>query len=211
MNKAIILSLAALAVFALSGCISGTQDTADSGAVADNGSGTIPNITIGTVSDAADTRPVFQTQEFGVLVTAPAGTRVEPWQPPAWSKQSVASAKFVRKNGNLYTLLVYRKLPGETYRQWSARSEIGDAYDSPDTISTLDGHLGYMYATGDLGALPYVHVNILTDRFVYHFHFEDGLPEDSEEAIRVTRERGISRPFQIPEDFRAFAKEIEVQ
>lgn len=171
-------------------------------------------------SDSADAEPngsdsgsfsnVFRTGELGLLVTAPEGTVVQDWPKPAWSTQSMATAKFVRPNGNEYTALVYLKEAGESFSQWLNHGETSTTFLSDQSMRTASGHTAYVYSTNDQGLVPDVHAMVSTDRFVYNFRWDAGLPEDPEEAVAAMRARDI-RSVEVPADFLEFIGAIEAE
>lgn len=151
-----------------------------------------PEPTIVVMPEPAQRSHIFKTEALGTLVTAPEGTNVGTWQRPEWVKTAVAESGFVRPSGKIYTVLVYRKTPEETAEDWMARSELGDAYVSPKTVRTSNGVTGYTYTSNDLGAVPVVHITVVSREFVYYFHSDESEKE-------------------VPEDFLQFVREIEVQ
>lgn len=190
--------------FALASCAIGQTPTAtDNLPNAGDGSST------GIVGNTPASTNVFSTPDLGVLVTAPLDTVVQAWSRPRWSTQSIASAKFVRPDGKEYTVLVYSKEPGETYRQWASRSEVGNAWDSPVTYRTRNDRLGYMYESNDEGGVPDVHFSVTTDRFAYYFHWEDGLPENADEAARIYAANRSA--YAIPDNFVNFVQSVDLQ
>lgn len=154
---------------------------------------------------------VFRTSDLGGLVRAPDSTRVETWEKPSWSHESIASAKFVRPSGQQYNLLVYNSNPSLAFSSWMARSEVGNSFLSPQTVRTADGETAYVYKSNDLGAVPDIHVTIPTAEFVYNFMLDSGLPENPEEAVRAMRDEPERNWFEIPEDFLSFIAQIEVR
>lgn len=151
-----------------------------------------PEPTVVVVPEPEARSHIFKTEALGTLVTAPEGTTVGTWQRPEWVKTAVAESGFVRPSGKVYTVLVYRKTPEETAEDWMARSELGDAYVSPKTVRTSNGVTGYTYTSNDLGAVPVVHITVVSREFVYYFHSDESEKE-------------------VPEDFLQFVREIEVQ
>lgn len=125
-------------------------------------------------------RAVFELAPFGTLVEAAPDTAVWTTERPTWSSQALTAAIFER-NGKNYTLLVYEKDPWESFSQWRASAEVGDAFLSEQTVETADGHTGYVYETNDFGASPVSHITIPTAEFVYYFETDTngfGVPED---------------------------------
>lgn len=130
---------------------------------------------------------IFETEELGVLVEADEGTVAEEVAAPAWSTNSIASAYFERPGEGIYSVLVYED-------ECEARKEVGDSFASDRTVTTANGHAGYVYETNDFGALPDIHAIIQTENFVYYFRSE------SEEEN-----------FEVPEDFLNFIRELELR
>lgn len=151
-----------------------------------------PEPTVVVVPEPEARSHIFKTEALGTLVTASEGTNVGTWQRPEWVKTAIAESGFVRPNGKIYTVLVYRKTPEETAEDWMARSELGDAYVSPKTVLTKNGVTGYTYTSNDLGAVPVVHITVVSREFVYYFHSDESEKE-------------------VPEDFLQFVREIEVR
>lgn len=186
----------------------GDKNPAPSQEQGTNPSPTPENPTDKTVQGAGS-GSLFQLPQEGVLVIAPADTKVRPWQKPQWSEQSIASALFQRPGGKQYTLLVYKKGKEQSFQDWLKQSEVGDAAASPVTVKTRNDFTGYVYETNDLGSLPDIHITIPTQEYVYYFHWDTGLPEDPEQAARIMKEQNLT--FQVPEDFLNFAREIGVK
>lgn len=151
-----------------------------------------PEPTVVTIPEPEQRSRIFKTEELGTLITAPEGTTIAVWQKPEWVKAAIAESGFVRPNGKIYTVLVYRKSSEETIEDWMSRGELGDAYVSPQTVLTKNGATGYVYTSNDHGAIPVVHITVASREFVYYFHSDESEKE-------------------VPEDFLTFMREIEVQ
>lgn len=152
---------------------------------------------------------VFRTEELGILVTAPEGTVAQSSERPRWAPNAIAWARFSRPRGKIYSVVVYRRASGQSFTEWLHSSEVGDAYLSPNTVETADGRTAYLYETGDEGGFPDVHAPVGTDNFSYSFKWENGLPDNVEEADRIWTAN--PEAYRMPDDFREFLRGLRLQ
>lgn len=212
--KIVIAVGALLSIFGLTGC----ENEEDMAEFADSGTSTEtstvePLSTISVENPVFDietetTSSIFETSELGVLLRAPDGTSVKPDGKMKGAENALASA-ILQHDTSTYTVLVYEKREGEVLQEWMKRSEVGDAYLSPETLRTANGRTAFIYETNDLGLLPAVHATVATDRFVYYLRWDDGLPDDPVLATQIYREN--PEAYEVPEEFRQFIREIELQ
>lgn len=212
--KVIVAVGALLSIFGLTGC----ENEEDMAEFADSGTSTEtstvePLSAISAENPMLDivtetTSSIFETSELGVLLRAPAGTSVKPDGKMKGAENALASA-ILQHNAFTYTVLVYEKREGEVLQEWMKRSEVGDAYLSPETLRTANGRIAFIYETNDLGLLPAVHATVATDLFVYYLRWNDGLPDDPVLAAQIYLEN--PEAYEVPEEFRQFIREVELE
>lgn len=204
--------------------LAGCQNEDETGEAADSGNGTSTQKELGIISAGdnsvatpepnvpAENSPsgIFQTPEFGVLVKAATATEVTAMDNALWYGDAVAAATFKHLDQR-YDVNVYSLDEGEILVDWMKRSSAGDSFFPDLTAKTADGHTGYVYESNDLGLMPDVHFTVATDKFVYNFRWDDGLPkENPEEALRIYKENPKAYK-RIPPEFMIFIQELELQ
>lgn len=163
----------------------------------------------------SDDEPAVRPTSIGIadFVKTSSDTAVVDWGVTRlWSIPPIAMGAFLRPNqGMFYALLVFERRAGESLLEWDRRTWNGDAFLPERTVQTMNGHVGFVYETNDLGAVPSIHIVVPTERFVYRFEWRDPrLPDGMEQIMELMREQGVDYFMTVPEDFLRFVQDISV-
>lgn len=159
------------------------------------------------------------TETDGTLVTAPDGSTLEEWAREYGALRDtdgfelpIASGAFMN-SGHRYTVEVFRKTPGEELLAWGRRTGNGDSHLSERTISTRNGKTGHVYSKGEEGLLPWIHVMVTTNGFVYRFEWTNPSMPRGETAEETAELLGGDREsyFSVPDHLLDFISETNVK
>lgn len=223
--KILILGIIFLMALAgLAGCGNGTVTVPQGNTEQTNGTSTTeaePAATVveteeGNVLQVKFTGTEIQAVPDLVLIKAPEGAVRKAWTRlyPSEVAAPVVTSAFAVESGNEYTVEVFAREPRETLIAWNKRTNSGDDFESPERVNTKNDKTAHVYIGGSASAIPWFHVLVMSDAYVYRVTWTDpSIPasQSAEAIMQWMKENPNAYVKTIPEHFLSFVKETEFE